>query len=278
MTETSAVNMTVRSVTVDEISFFFEHGWVKLPGLVNTEGAVGLLAGAKRLLGERGDAPLANAEGRKEKDFTWFRTYVDAGRDDEFFAALANSRELGHNAARLFGRDSSIRRMQDSLMVKLPASQGRNSAPTLFHQDTRDQQFFEANSLNVWLALDEVTPDMGALQFYSGSHKLGNLGSFADREVRQGWGDRLAQSCSLTEPIHLLPGDATVHTHYTIHGTGENSTDRPRWAWGSMLLPGDALYTGARSSYTDGLGLEPWKPFDVPNFPVIYDPDQIPSL
>ena len=272
MIDTTLVDVMVRPVTDDEIDFFFEYGWVKLPGLVDRDVAAGLLAGAKRLLGENGDAPIGNADGRKEKDFTWFRTYVDAGRDDAYFAALGTSSELGRNAARLFGRDSSIRRMQDSLMVKLPANQGRNSAPTQFHQDTRDQQFFEANSLNVWIALDEVTPDMGALQFYSGSHKLGNLGNFANPHIHEGWRSRLARSCSLTEPVHLLPGDATIHTHYTIHGTGENMTDRPRWAWGAMLLPGDALYNGARSSYTEGLGLEAWKQFDVPNFPVIYEP------
>lgn len=261
------VAAAVRAVTDDEVEFFFENGWVKLAGLVDAETAAGLLAGAKRLLGDEGDAPSPKVE----SETTWFRTYNNVGGDDEWFRAVSSSRVLGSNAARLFGRDSSIRRMTDSLMVKLPVAKvsGKGQA-TAMHQDTRAHQFFGANSLNVWLALDEVTPEMGAMQFYSGSQKLGHLGNLMAPGMWEQWKPAIEERCSLAGPVHLQPGDATVHTHYTIHGTDENRGDRPRWAWGAMLLPGDAEYTGAKSYYTDGLGLEPFGQLDHPNFPLIY--------
>ena len=60
----------------------------------------------------------------------------------------------------------------------------------------------------------------------------------------------------------------------TIHGTDPNLGDRPRWSWAGVLVPGDARYTGAKSEYVDGLGLEPYDQLDHPKFPIIYDPAQ----
>jgi ectoine hydroxylase-related dioxygenase (phytanoyl-CoA dioxygenase family) len=49
---------------------------------------------------------------------------------------------------------------------------------------------------------------------------------------------------TLTAPVELAPGDATVHTMYTIHGTDANETASPRWALIVAYIPDDALYTG----------------------------------
>lgn len=267
---TTQAEVAVRSVTDEEVDFFFENGWVKLPHLVDAESAAALLDGAKSLLGQDGTAPSEAAD--TGGGLSWFRTYTDVGKADENFRRLATSPELGRNVARLFGRSSSIRLMQDSLMVKLPAG-GAQGAATDFHQDTAQHMFFEANSVNLWLALDEVTPEMGSMQFYSRSHKLGNLGNLLQPGMWDAWAPHIDRFCSRTEPVHYQPGDATIHANFTIHGTGENLGERPRWAWGAMLLPGDARYTGAQSYYTDGLGLEPFGGLDNPKFPVIYEPE-----
>jgi len=266
----STKNPLIREVTDKEVDFFFENGWVKLPGLIDAEFSAALLDGAKRVFGENGDKPLGKDA---SLDLAWFRTYDEIANEDERFNELATSNTLGYNASRLFGRVSPIRLMQNSLMVKLPTKGGsKQSAATAWHQDTGAHLFSDANSVNVWVALDEVGADMGAMQFYSGSHKLGNLGDLKDPEIWEGWQPRIERSCSLTDPVALQPGDATIHTHFMIHGTKENSGNSPRWAWGAMLLPADARYTGAQSYYTDGLGLEPFGSLEHPNFPVIYKP------
>lgn len=261
--------LQVRSVTEREVTEFAEDGWVKLPGLIDPASAASLLERAKCLLGRDGGAPGAGSTTQKE--FGWFRVHSNTSRVDERFAAINSSPELGRNIARLFGRDSSIRAMNDSLIVKLPAPTGLGNA-TDMHQDTRQHMFVEGNTVNLWLALDEVTPEMGAMEFYSRSHRLGNMGNLLDPDVKAGWSDRLEYDCEHSGPVHLHPGDATIHTNFTVHTAGPNVGNRPRWAWGAMFLPGDALYTGARSPLTDGKGLEPFGPIAHPDFPIIYSP------
>ena len=268
--ETAKFDVKVRPVTNEEIEFFFENGWVKLPALIDRDTAAVLLERAKKLFGEDGRKGLEFEGPVKESWQSWFRSDPRLGQEERF-TTLALSRELGRNAARLLGRDSSIRLMMTAVMAKLPGDSGKGSG-TDFHQDTPGHMYLEANFLTAWIALDEVTPKMGAMQFYSGSHKLGNLGQVG--ALWDQWTPHIEHFCSLSEPVALQPGDATIHMNGTIHGTDPNLGDRPRWSWAGVLVPGDARYTGAKSEYVDGLGLEPYDQLDHPKFPIIYDPAQ----
>ena len=268
MADGGSVEIEVRAVTDAEIDFFFEHGWVKLPALVNRDSAAMLLDRAQRTFGKDGRKGLDREAPATEHWQSWFRNDPGCGRDP-CYAALRTSTELGRNAARLLGRDSAIRMMMDATMVKPPDDSGKGNG-TDFHQDTPGHMYLEANFLTPWIALDAVDQDMGAMQFYSGSHKLGNLGQVG--ALWNEWASYIDRFCTLTEPIALQPGDATVHANGTIHGTAPNRGQRPRWSWAGVLAPGDARYTGARSEYTDGLGINAYGPLDHPNFPVIYDP------
>jgi len=267
----ASVEIQVRPVTEAEIAFFFEHGWVKLPALIDPQCAAILLERAQRTFGVDGRKGLEQETPATEYWQTWFRSNSDCGRDD-YYAALRTSRELGRNAARLLGRDSSIRMMMDATMAKLPGDSGKGNG-TDFHQDTPGHMYLEANFLTPWIALDRVDQDMGAMQFYSGSHKLGNLGQVG--ALWDEWAPYIDRFCTLSEPIALQPGDATVHANGTIHGTAPNRGQRPRWSWAGVLVPGDARYTGAQSEYTDGRGIKAYGPLDHPDFPVIYDPHKL---
>lgn len=264
----AAPAIAMRAVSEEEIAFLFDHGWVKLPRLIDQATATALLGRAQRLLGDDGRRGIENEAKATESYETWFRSVPDGG-GDELFQALRTSEELGRNAARMLCRDSSIRMMMNSVMAKLPNDRAKGSS-TYFHQDTPGHMYLEANFLTTWIALDHVTAEMGAMQFYAGSHKLGNLGQFKD--LWQDWGPLLERTTSLTDPVCLAPGDATVHLNGTIHGTGPNLGTRPRWSWAGVTVPGDARYTGAKNGYLDGLGLEPYGMIEHPKFPVIYRP------
>lgn len=273
-----SVDAQVRGVTDEEVEAFFEQGWVFLPELISRDVAGRLLGVAERLMGVSGDANTVRPE---DGDTSWWRNYSYPRRDDPLFEAVATSSQLGHNLARLFGRDSSIRLLDlDALGVKQPSSKGEHAEPTAFHQD-QNAAPFDLLAITVWIALDEVTPDQGSLQFYTGSHKLGPLGdqpgvprtSPSGKDVPsialESW-PRLMQ-CELSKPHHHLPGDATMHLSYTVHGAGANTTDRPRWSYITPYFPGDALYTNLPTPY-DELGLEPLQPVNHPKFPEIYSP------
>ena len=261
-------DIQVRPITDEEVELFFENGWAKLPSLIDPNAAAVLLGDAKRAFGEDGRAgldPLRADAGYYE---SWFRSNTDK-EESEAFRMLAASREMGRGAARLLGRESSIRMMIHKFAAKFLDTEERGK-PTDFHQDTPGHMYLEGNFLTIWIALDEVTPEMGALQFYTGSQKLGNLGRSGD--LFEQWGPLIDRHCTLTDPVTLQPGDATVHCDRMIHGTGKNSSGRIRWSWAGVLVPGDARYTGASAYFTDGLGLKPYAQLDHQKFPIIYTP------
>lgn len=253
----------VRSVTDQEVATFFENGWVKLPNLIDREGAALLLARAKSVFGEDGRAGLDRAA-LTENWQLWFRSHFGADQLGDDVRSLAHSSVLGRNVARLYGRDSSIRMLLNNFQVKLPEDSGVGEG-TQFHQDTPGFQYLEGAIISIWVAIDEVTEDMGGLQFRTGSHKLGSLGTM------RGWESRLS-AFPLSASMVLQPGDATAHIEYMYHGTGPNKTQRPRWSWTTIIGPGDARYTGARSPYGDHLGIQPGEILDHPSAPIIYTP------
>ncbi|HKX77377.1 MAG TPA: phytanoyl-CoA dioxygenase family protein [Novosphingobium sp.] len=268
MPDISANDVHVRAITDEETEFFYENGWVHLPSLIDRETAAELLRRAQLVFGADGRKGLENEAPVTEYWQAWLRTKFDSS-EDEYFKALSTSSQLGENAARLLGRDSSIRMMLSNMSVKLPKDSGKGN-PTDFHQDTPGHAYLEGSFLTAWVALDEVQPDMGAMQFYSRSHRIGNLGNLKDNWDQ--WAPHLERSCSLSGPVALQPGDATIHRDGTIHGTYANVSGRPRWSWASVMVPGDARYTGAANPYTDGLGFEPFGQLDHPRFPIIYTP------
>jgi ectoine hydroxylase-related dioxygenase (phytanoyl-CoA dioxygenase family) len=257
------------------VDAFWKEGWVRLPALISTELAGDLLTRAKKLMG--GDADAHEPRPGIDWDWSWFQDYQRPSNDDEGFAATALASAFGRNAARLLGRESSIRLVAEDLAVKMPVdrSSGRGQA-TAYHQDGLGQPW-DRNALNFWIALDEIRPEQGSLQFYSGSHTLGALGHQApgnderSQPIDEIW-PRLKQ-CPLSSPTHLQPGDATAHMSFVVHGAPANTGDRPRWAYILSYVPGDALYTGLPCPVTDPLDLEINKPLDHPSFPVVYTPD-----
>jgi ectoine hydroxylase-related dioxygenase (phytanoyl-CoA dioxygenase family) len=284
------VDVAVRDITDAEIETFFEQGWVKLPQLIDSDVAAGLLERAKERMGGQGDA---HATRPTDHDFSLWNDYRFPSRDEDLFRQVATSRDLGRAAARLNGRPSSIRVLSDLLAVKLPISSKNGHAdPTPYHQDFWDNPF-DLNSVTFWIALDEVTPDQGSMQFYTGSHKLGLLGDLGLKnqlvdgepaatpsasETRilpptdgvDAW-PRLRE-CPLSEPNHFLPGDATAHHSLVVHGAPANASDRPRWVYIIGTFPGDTLYTNQPSPLTDGYGFVPYQPLDHPDLPLIYTP------
>lgn len=253
----------VREVTERETAHFRAAGWVRLPGLVGAEFVADLRERALERLGER--------RGRFRNGFVdeAFGQDRDIARHDPAFAALALSPVLARNATRLLTGVDAVRLQVTNLLVKEPAD-GDGHGATAFHQDFPWMPMDRSAMLTVWLALDDVPADMGALRFYDRSHRYGPLGrSF----VREG-DDALSQhpwleTLELSEPFDLAAGDATVHHSLTVHGAPANRRDRPRLSFTATYFDAAALYTGAPYGQTDGLGLTVNEPFDHPTFPVV---------
>jgi hypothetical protein len=271
----------VRPVTDTEVAFFKENGWVYLPGLVRPDRSQAMRErGAPRLAGLmhggnvqfdtpealRAQLTVANAEGQgvvtDNKKWLEWRGPVRAAHDEVFEEAVLSPR-MGRNVQRLLGRDRPMRVYHDIFMCKLPDA---ISTRTEWHQDSVAFPI-DRNALTVWIALDEITPDQGPVQFFSGSHRCGLLGrSSPDRRT-----DLLDEypelgRFALSPPHHMHAGDATVHHGLVVHGATANNTARPRWSYAVAYFPGDARYTGAPNHDCDGFGLRVGQPVDHPSF------------
>ena len=235
----------VRDVTDDEITHFDEHGWALLKGLVSPDLAAAMLERGKRQLGGLAEGQgerFTSAEAEQEKwreilessageaTVTQIDPWVEwrgpvRFSNDEVMRKVALSPAMGRNAQRLLGRDRAMRIYHDILNCKLPEG---GSKPTHWHQDATNMPL-DRNFLTIWVALAEISPQQGPVQFYSGSHRWGMLGRTHpenEYDLREEYPE--LASLQLSPAHHLQPGDCTVHHEITVHGTGTNMGRNPR--------------------------------------------------
>jgi ectoine hydroxylase-related dioxygenase (phytanoyl-CoA dioxygenase family) len=174
-------------------------------------------------------------------------------------------------AAELLG-EPSPRLLWDKTFAKPPAAAGTRQ--TVWHQDLPQVPVDRRGFLTIWVAVDDVPEESGALRFVPRSKWLGPLGRFdlvgaePDLEDILTDEDRMMVGKPVTVPLRA--GEATVHDGLTLHGAGENLSTRPRVGWTLSFVPAASLWTGLPLPQADlnELGLTPYHPFDHPRFVV----------
>ncbi|MFF5212597.1 phytanoyl-CoA dioxygenase family protein [Streptosporangium sp. NPDC000396] len=255
-----ADNTLVRDVTDDEVAFFKDNGWVRLPRLVDPDHVAVLRDRALGRLRERSRAVTSKVDQA-------FGQSRDVAEADEHFRDLAFAPALGRGATRLLHGVTGVRIQVTNLLIKEP---GGGHGATEFHQDFPWMPMDRSAMLTVWLALVDVPAEAGSLRFYSGSHRYGALG----RSFARDGDDQLSQHPWLKElevspPLDLASGDATAHHALTVHGAAANRLGTARLSFTVTYFDADALYTGMPYQQTDGLGLTVNQPFEHPKFPVV---------
>jgi len=158
---------------------------------------------------------------------------------DEAARSIVVDPAIGKMAATLAGTDG-IRLFHDQSLFKQPWGN-----PTAFHLDDPYWSFTSPDAISLWVALDEVTAQNGALLFVPGTHKTA-------RADNVGIGKELGALFDLypewteIEPVlvEMEPGDASFHNGLTAHGAGANLTPRPRRAMTWQMMPDGATYNG----------------------------------
>lgn len=255
----------IREITDEEVDFYRENGWAKLDGLLDPSLAAALLEQAKELMGVSGDdAPVEKNTGRMT-DVKMAAFYTNPGRENDLFREVARSPRLAASAKRLINQ-GALRLFSDSIICKVKAT-GEASGDTKWHQDGVMLPIDRAFGGGFWIPFVEVTPDMGSLQYLSGSHHERPLGRY--QVLDDPTPEWLFEKYEMSPAFHLQPGDALAHDALTFHGASENTTDRNRWAWTTQRFPAASLYTGAANSRTDNIGLTVNKPLDHEWFPIV---------
>lgn len=134
-------------------------------------------------------------------------------------------------ASQLLG-NKAVRFWHDQLFYK-PAKKGGVVA---WHQDysywTRTKPIAH---LTCWCGLDDATKENGCLQYIAGSHEWGLLPKPVIAGELEGIRDFLSneQKAKFDHPQYaeVKAGEAIFHHSLTLHGSGENKSDRPRRAF-----------------------------------------------
>src|ERR1019366_3706488 len=100
-------------------------------------------------------------------------------------------------------------------------------------------------SINIWLALVDMTPENGCLQVVPRSHLQGQRAS-------RNSDDADAHQQVEIDPLQCLPlrmraGDAVAFTRWTVHGSGPNHTREPRVAYALQYHRADVKWFDAQA-------------------------------
>jgi ectoine hydroxylase-related dioxygenase (phytanoyl-CoA dioxygenase family) len=160
--------------------------------------------------------------------------------------------QLGRVAAALMQTDA-IRLWHDQVVWKPPAGGTQTKAGNIgWHQDYAYWNCTTTtNMITAWVALQDTDLANGGMRTLAGSHRSGLLED-ADTFYEQDL-DALAQRFAVhvggrwvDEPCLLKAGQVSFHHPLCFHGSGPNTSRRPRLAVIAHYMPADCGYKAGR--------------------------------
>ncbi|MCW5770815.1 MAG: phytanoyl-CoA dioxygenase family protein [Rhodospirillaceae bacterium] len=267
-------------LTQADIEAYHRDGIVCLRGVFDPAAVEGLRAAVAWSMDHPGPWAM-NFVGDKTKPaffgdvFGWSRHA--AYRD------LCINRYAAEIAGRLMGA-KAVRFYFDHLLVKEPGS----AAPTPWHQDAPYFAIKGDQCCSIWIALDPVTRETGAVEYVRGSHRWGKFyepaGFTNDGRLRNDALEKAPDIDAARERYDIAcwdmaPGDVTVHHVLTLHGAPGNVSATQRRRGLSLRFIGDDimhdLRPGIPHTMTESLKqlaphLRPGAPLSGDAFPLLW--------
>ena len=197
-------------------------------------------------------------------------------RHDGFKRAIFDS-PAGAIAGAVMGA-AKVNVLFDQLLIKEPGT----LEPTPWHQDLPFWPFQGAKICTLWVALDEVTADSGAVEYIKGSHRWGKryqpTSFVGDGRYQQDGLEAIPDLDSMRDALDIVhfdmqPGDCTLHHALTVHGAPGNArADRRRRAYVTRWGGDDVVYdprNGTQPMLRDP-GLTAGEPVDCDLWPVVW--------
>lgn len=174
-------------------------------------------------------------------------TYV--WRRDADFRDYAFNSPAAAIAARLL-RAENVSLLFDQMLVKEPLT----PTPTSWHQDGPNWPIHGEAAVSLWMALDDVTPNNGAMRYAAGSHRGEHYASSTNivRHMRPDAKNTSGERCpDFDQPgmgrevmtWDVKAGDVLVHHMWTAHAAnGNSSPDRRRRAHTTRWCSGSTRF------------------------------------
>ena len=205
---------------IDRITTDEEVDWLRELYDLLFSGEIKLLPGA---LVTDVSNPIENQRGLRISQVLRPEHFIPALRETQF---CRNGRAI---ATQLLGTGAEVE-YWGHMVRKAP----RDTESVPWHQDEGySDPSFDYDAFSCWMPLDPATIESGCMSFIPGSHK-GHV-------LRHGFagGDPTITTLVLEEPVDLeraVPqpvaiGGASFHHNRTLHGSGPNTSERPRRAY-----------------------------------------------
>jgi len=166
----------------------------------------------------------------------------------------------------------------DQLLIKEPGT----GEPTPWHHDQPYWPFRGAQICTLWLALDDVTAESGAVEYVKESHRWGKkfqpTSFVGDGRYQQDGLDALPDIEAMRDDLDIVhfemaPGDCTLHHGLTVHAApGNKLADRRRRAYVTRWGGDDVTYDprdGTQPMLRDP-GLKAGDPVECDLWPVVW--------
>lgn len=124
----------------------------------------------------------------------------------------------------------------NSFVIKLPGEKSE----FYVHQDTTGLDEFQYSPLSIWIPLQDITPENGALAVIEKTHWFfspyrGVSFSFPFKKINETVKKYL-------DPVYMKAGEALIFDNRIIHNSMANKTDKPRVAIICGLFPKEAAF------------------------------------
>lgn len=224
---------------------FDTAGFFRAPGLLSAAEALELEENLNRFI--RDVVPGMDRKDAMHDDYSNPATLKQvAGMErDPWFDAFSKRPKFVQLAEHLLSGPVTSHGVQ--LFRKPP----RTGKPTPPHQDGYYFCIEPNEALTIWITLDDVSAESGAVHYQSGSHRKGlrEHGGTGVLGFSQGLSaDDPEAGEAVCCPVHR--GDALIHHSLTIHWAGANTSERDRRAIGLVYWSASAVENmAARDNY-----------------------------
>ncbi|OPX14986.1 phytanoyl-CoA dioxygenase family protein [Gordonia sp. i37] len=246
-----------RPVTAEEREAFERDGVVRLPGVIASEWIDYLREAVARLMA-RADHTSQNytPDGVPRFFSQAYPRFVDEAFD--IWALHGPTREI---AAQMQPANSRLRFFYDQVFAQEPGA--GTGAP--YHQDFAYLPIRGSLHFRIWVPLDVVTPDSGAVRYLKGSHRgpVYRPRSFSgDPKVSAIYGqspypeipEAFTDSPAAWFVGEANPGDALLHHPKTVHGSPRNASARYRRAVTTIFVGDDVVWDPRPGTSFDHIG------------------------